>query len=136
MCIFNVAEVNTIIVRKSRIENLLTVYDTASDSSYISSDLASKLGCQNKKRVILHLQTIPGEQDFETFQYSMKLQVGDGYKEIIVYECPTLGYLNKVPGLNAMVEEAVEAKVKIPSGPVDILLGLKHFSIHPAVRAA
>ena len=131
MCIFNVAEINTIIVGKSRIENLLTVYDTASDSSYISSDLASKLGCHNKKKVILHLQTIPGEQDFETFQYNMKLQVGDSYKEIIVYECPTLGYLNQVPGLNAMVEEAVEAKVKIPSGPVDILLGLKHFSVHP-----
>ena len=131
MCILNIAEFNKIKTRSSRIEECLTIYDGAADSSFISTNLASKLGDHPKKRVILHLQTIPDEKDFETFQHEVMIQIGGAYRRFFCYECSAIGQLNQVPEVEAIITEAIQIDIKIPHGPVDLLIGLKQFSLHP-----
>ena len=131
MCVLNIAEFNQVKKKNSGTEKCLTIYDGAADSAFISSHLASKLGDQFKKKVILHLQTIPDEKDFETYQHEVLIRVGNNYRQIYCYECPALGVLHNVPGVEAAVTEALQTDIKIPHGQVDLLLGLKQFSLHP-----
>ena len=131
MCVLNIAEFNQVKKKNSGTEKCLTIYDGAADSAFISSHLASKLGDQFKKKVILHLQTIPDEKDFETYQHEVLIRVGNNYRQIYCYECPALGVLHKAPGVEAAVTEALQTDIKIPHGQVDLLLGLKQFSLHP-----
>ena len=131
MCVLNIAEFNQVKKKNSGPEQCLTIYDGAADSAFISSDLASRLGDHSKTKVILHLQTIPDEKDFETYQHEVLIKVGCSYRKIFCYECPALGVLNKVHGVEAAITEALQTDVKIPHGHVDLLLGLKQFSLHP-----
>ena len=131
MCVLNIAEFNQVKKKNSGPEKCLTIYDGAADSAFISSDLASRLGDHSKTKVILHLQTIPDEKDFETYQHEVLIKVGSSYKKIFCYECPALGVLNKIHGIEAVVTEALQTDIKIPYGQVDLLLGLRQFSLHP-----
>ena len=131
MYVINLAEYNQIKSKHNQVCQALTIYDCAADSSFISSSLASRLPQHFKVDVTLQLKTIPGYQELKTTQHEIEVVVNGSSKKVLCYECPVIGSLQQLAGLDAKLSSSLGHPINIPHGEVDLLLGLKNISLFP-----
>ena len=114
-----------------RSHQLLSIFDTASDSSWCSSEVAASLPPRKKHKVTLNLSTLAGTRPFQTYQHTLHIQTPDGPRKIQCYETPNIGEIHKCNDLGTFLDHTVQVPIELLEGRVDLLLGLKAMSLHP-----
>ena len=129
--VVNVAESVQVKDLSGRTHQLLSIFDTASDSSWCSSEVAASLPPRKKHKVTLNLSTLAGIRPFQTYQHTLQILTPDGPKKLLCYETPNIGEIKKCDELNNFLDQTVEVPIELLEGKVDLLIGLKALSCHP-----
>ena len=129
--VVNLAERVTAKDLSGRSHYLSCIHDSASDSSWCSSEIAASLPPRKKHKVTLNLSTISGVRPFQTYQHTLQIETVHGLKKVHFYETPNIGEINKCYELENYLDQTVEVPIELLDGKVDLLFGLKAMACYP-----
>ena len=95
--VVNLAERVTAKDLSGRSHYLSCIHDSASDSSWCSSEIAASLPPRKKHKVTLNLSTISGVRPFQTYQHTLQIETVHGLKKVHFYETPNICLLYTSP---------------------------------------
>ena len=113
-------------------ETVAVIWDSCSDSHWVSKSYAQSLPQKTKKKVALKLNSIPAKKTFHTWEYTIFIRVQQKLKQIKLFEASgEIGTFN----INSEIKNKIQAQYEVPitftTGKVQILLGLRDFGIYP-----
>ena len=129
--IVNLAEENTIRDQSGASHKVVCLFDSASDSAWISESLAKTFPRKSRKKITLELNTIPQQKKITTYKHTIQLNIKGVYQPFEVYEAPSIGQLEMNTDLKNYVEAEIGLPVHFASGEVGLMLGLKNLKIFP-----
>ena len=110
--------------------------DDGSDASWLTEGAIKKLGAKKVgPDITLKMTTLHGCKDVPSAQFEVILLVpGMGEVSIIAYSTPSIS--SQISGFNPSNLKKIFpkyniAKLRHPTGPIDLLLGTDYFSLHP-----
>merc|ERR1711867_9288 len=104
--------------------NAIAIFDSCSDSSWVSSDLAKHFPQARRKKVTLPLQTLEGSSEFRTYQHQIKINTSQGQRSVKVYESPSIGSVSYPSSFHQKLQKAFNLPFHLPQGEVGILAGM------------
>ena len=132
--ILNLLEHGEVKIKEDDEESLrvVCVYDDCSDSNWISRSFARQLPKASRKRVFLKLSTVPGKKEFQTWEHQFSFKVKGEYELIKAYECQNEIGTSDIPlDTQAALQEIFNLPINVPTGKIQILLGMRNYSFHP-----
>ena len=113
-------------------QQIVCVYDDCSDSNWISKSFAQTLPKALRKRVSLKLATVPGRKEFQTWEHQFCFKVKGEYQLIKAYECKDEIGTSDIPlDTQVALQDIFNLPVNVPTGKIQLLLGMKNYSFHP-----
>ena len=111
---------------------VLCLHDNCSDSNWLSKNFAKTLKNASKKQVVLRLKTIPGKKEITTWEYQFYFKVKNQFIFMKAYECQEdIGFLSFTSDTQNALQDMFNKPIQLSSGNIDLLIGLKNFSLHP-----
>ena len=128
--IFNLIDCLTVKTEASPPVETICQFDCASDSSWLSSDLARSLSSQGTD-VSFTLSTMSGLEELHTIRHHIQIFQDGTYHPLTVYEMPTLHDVQYPAGAKAQVEKIIGCPVFLPTGDIGLLLGNRQIKFFP-----